>query len=458
MMEYWLHAYQNGETGALEGVLAIALDWHRFHIEDNRTSAFEWYDMATGIRASRLAFLLDRILVGEFDVSDGDLRTLMELADLHVEKLLEPSFLSPGNHGLFQLAGLNALCLVIGWRDACEGAGSYARATLGRLLDRWFTAEGVHRENSPFYHGFMMNVLQWLRIAERFQHAGVRAIIERGVEVSPWLTYPDGRWVPVGDTEGIGPRLVGPVEAVCLDDAGSCWAVRDLTESGYAIIRSQPGSTDDASMLFVSAMGGAIAHKHADDLGFVLIEGGREVFVDSGKYGYNRNDWRNYFTSARAHNVPSLVGRPIGPSDIDPDVSYLRPIKATDSGFEIEGVVVRPNRFRHRRSFSYSPGQFLTITDRLYNRTGSGWQSNLHLAPDLHPVITASGFVVEAGDLVVVAAFQGEGCAVGMVRGETNPYQGWVSTSYLQTTPATVVTASCPRDLVETAWEITFQR
>ena len=457
-VEYWTHQYDDGNPQALESILGIVLDWERFHVADQNTSGFQWHDHATGIRASRLAFLLDKIFAGDLNVPDHDLERLTGLAELHVRKLREPGFLSSGNHGLFQLAGLNLLCEVISWRSVCDGVASYVIEAFTGLFNRWFTPEGVHRESSPYYHSMVLEALSRLRVAERFQRPEVRALIRKGNKVTPWLTYPDGRWVPVGDSEGIGPSLTGPVQPWCLAGDTDCWAVRDLTESGYAIVRSLPDSDNGSSMLFVSAMGDVSGHKHADDLGFVLIEEGREIFVDSGKYGYNRDEHRRYVTSARAHNVLTLVGRPVGPKEIDGDETMMQPIGTTDGGFVIAGVVDRPRLFRHMREFTYQPGRSLIIRDRVHNRTEHSWQSNLHLAPDLNPTPTGKGFLLRIGKTLVEAVFEGEGCAFDMVMGETDPYQGWVSLGYQKMSPAPVARASCPPDLVESTWKITLHR
>ena len=211
-------------------------------------------------------------------------------------------------------------------------------------------------------------------------------------------------------------------------------------------------------MLFVSAMGAPTGHKHSDDLSFVLMEGGREIFTDSGRYGYNYDEARRYVRSARAHNVLSLVGRRIDPYNIDPLNSHLEPQVVEQGQFKIRGVVDRPNLFAHERTLSYVPGTSLTIEDKLNNLTDLHWQSNLHLAPDLIPEISQTGFVVNAGDLTVRGEFSGEGCEISAVRGETEPYQGWVSVSYLEMTPASVVIATCPPDLVKSSWHITFER
>ena len=84
-MEHWLHEYRrDGNVDHLTVPIAIALDWHRFHVEEGRTSDFQWYDHSTGLRASRLAFLLEFILSGQIEVRESDLVRLMTLADLHV--------------------------------------------------------------------------------------------------------------------------------------------------------------------------------------------------------------------------------------------------------------------------------------------------------------------------------------------------------------------------------------
>ena len=459
-MEFWLHEYRlDGDVTQLRVPIEIALDWHRFHVEEGRTSAFQWYDHSTGLRASRLAFLLDFILSDRLEVSDADLARLMTLADLHAEKLMEPAFLSPGNHGLFQLVGLDALCSVVGWRDACQGARSYARGAFVKLVKSWFSDEGVHIENSPTYHGWVTRQIRKLGAVERFQQPDVHEILERADAISPWLTYPDGRWFPVGDSHGDGLQLTGPVEPNCLPDGAGCWAIRDFTKSGYALVRSLPEADDgDSSILFVSAMAAPTGHKHSDDLSFVLMEGGRDIFVDSGRYGYNYDEIRSYALSARAHNIPSLIDKRIYPADIDPANTHLDPVLVDQGRFVIRGAVDRPGLFLHERVFSYVPGALLRIEDKLNNLTDSRWQSNLHLAPDLIPEISETGFVVSAGDLTVRAEFSGDGCDISETRGETGPYQGWVSVGYLEMTPATVVIATCPSDLVESSWHITFEQ
>ena len=442
VMDFHLNQYRKTKDATwLKDAAEIVLDWDCYHLGLGDSSAFAWYDMATGLRASRLAFLLDHILSGQLDIDDADLEALMRLADLHAEKLQEPEFLSSGNHALFQLAGLNVLCEVVYWRTACRQARSYARTAFTQLIRTQFTDEGVHTESSPAYHRFVLQVIGHIRAVERFGHTDVARILERAEKVTPWLTYPNGEFIAVGDSAGTGPVLEAPVEPVCLSDT-SCWAVRDLTTSGYAVIRSLPEvPLDEASLLFISAMAHLTGHKHADGLGFVLMEGGHKIFVDSGKYGYNDDEARRYVLSARAHNVVSLADRTIGPKDLDVESARIGPIRVNGSEFMIHGAVDRPELFRHERAFHYTPGISLRIKDRLYNRTNKPWLSHLHLAAGLVPEVDGSGFTVQVGDRIVHAEFEGSGCELILTEGETEPVQGWVSTGYLELAPAPVVSA-----------------
>lgn len=458
-MDYALYEY--GDTGNatwLQRAAEVALDWGRFHVDLNKRSPFEWYDHSAAIRAARLAYLLDNILAGRVDISETKLAALMHLADLHAKKLQDPKFLATGNHAIFQLAGLDALCEVVHWRRSCEAGRWFARSEFAELIQTQFTLEGVHTERSPSYHRGVLRTLGRLDAAHRFASSGVGEIVELAQEVTPWLTWPDGEFVALGDSTGMGRALESPVEPTCLNN--SCWAVRDLTDSGYAIIRSLPEKPRaEASMLFVAGTGSLSGHKHADELSFLLMEGGRKIFVDSGCYGYNRDEARGYVMSARGHNVPSLADHEIGPWHVDVGAGKFGPIRVVGTEFLVDGSVERRRRFRgryfrHGRTFRYAPGVSLTIEDRLINHTRSPWVSNLHLAPELVPVVEGTGFSVHVGERLVRVEFEGEGCELSVTKGATEPYQGWVTVGYQKLEPAPVVSASCPADLVVSEWRM----
>ena len=179
VMDFSLNSYRETDDPVwLRAAIEISLDWALYHNEPDRWTRYSWYDMATGLRASRLAFLLDRILSGDVTSSRKDLTLLMWLADLHARKLQEPDFLARNNHAIFQLTGLDALCEVTAWRTSCDNASMYADLAFTDLIERQFTRQGVHTENSPAYHQFVLTALNNTRALERFSETAAVHTLE----------------------------------------------------------------------------------------------------------------------------------------------------------------------------------------------------------------------------------------------------------------------------------------
>ena len=457
--------FRTGSTGPLAEALAIVEDWHDYHAAHEETP-FSWYDMAAGIRALRIAFFLDLIERGKLTVGEESRAKLEALAREHAERLQDDDYISAGNHGLFQVFGLDLLCGVAAV-DECRGARRYAKEKFEWILDQQYTQQGVHKEHSPSYHGFVGRVVKSLGGAARFTSGKASALLARAAAVRPWLAFPDGRWVRAGDSDG----KTAPLEAIdpgnrrCLAD-DRCFAVADIERSGYAIVRSLPSlpKKEQTSMLFVTGMAYSTTHKHADELSFELYEFGRPVFIDSGKYGYNQDDRRAYVVSAAAHNTISFADTPVAPTDIRFSGGLLDETEPTDEGFVIGGSIDRPGLFRQSRRIVYDPGRSLTITDRV---EGNSWAellfsptdryvSSLHLAPDLEPRIEGRGFVVDVGPGRVRAGLVEDDCEIDSVRGQARPLLGWASRGYLKLTPATVVRALCPAGRRTITWKIEF--
>src|SRR5690606_872956 len=81
-------------------------------------------------------------------------------------------------------------------------------------------------------------------------------------------------------------------------------------ESGYAIVRNDWNTRPLSEQLFLFLNGAfhSQAHRHADDLSILWYDRGRPILVDSGKYSYNRDSWRDYVRSTRAHNTVEIDG------------------------------------------------------------------------------------------------------------------------------------------------------
>jgi len=123
-----LEAYfATGDTNLLKAAFKYANDWRRFHYLDKRTAEFSWYDMAAGIRALRIAFFIDRVESGELKVDPDAVDGLYEMADDHARRLQDENYIKPNNHGIFQVFGLNLLCMAAEPRPACANGHEFAR-------------------------------------------------------------------------------------------------------------------------------------------------------------------------------------------------------------------------------------------------------------------------------------------------------------------------------------------
>ncbi len=459
MIDPYIVAYfKSGDVQLLAEALEYVEDWHAFHADDDHGNSFAWYDMSTGIRALRIAFFLDLIEKSELAVTPQQRQALDELAGEHAERLQDLNFLTTGNHGLFQVFGLNLLCLVASDVEECEGGRELAATYLkDEILPAQFTPQGVHKENSPTYHYFTIRSIERLGGTRHIDVPEIREILDRAAAITPWFSFPSGNVARIGDSEGRLETLAeDPAEPECLTD-DACYAVGDFTDSGYAIVRSLP-SGDPQSMIFMAGMGFSTSHKHADDLSFELFEFGQLIFADSGKYGYNEDAMRSYVVSAAAHNTISIDGVETRPKDVDLTGSQLDPIEMTDDGFVLAGRINRPSNFSQDRTITYWPGRHLKIRDEL---ASFPWRrqfvSSLHLAPDLEPELTENGFTIAIGENRVEAVLVEDDCRIETVRGQEEPLLGWFSESYLKMTPTSVVRAICPGWRRSISWEIGFE-
>jgi hypothetical protein len=389
--------FESGEESYLHEALTFVEDWHRFHFVEKRSNQYSWYDMATGIRAMRLAFFIDMARNEKLAVSSDQIAKLQALSAEHVRRIRKAG-ISDNNHGLFQVAGLGLLCTVVSELPECSGAIDFARDELEKLLKSQISSEGIDTENSPYYHFFVWGTLRDLGAFDHFAADLVQPLRGKMETMRDWLVFPNGEISRVGDSWGKARPDVtlGPVG--------------DFTKTGYAIVRD--GSR---SMLFVSGMAHTVTHKHADELSFELFEFGRFIFVDAGKYGYKSTPQRRYALSADAHNTISLGDIQLMPTDVVLAGSLLQPIETFKEGaYRIVGRVERPGFFDLRREISYQPGRSLIVTDTLSSNEEWQYVSSLHLAPDLMPVLTEGGFEVAIGDNFVKARLAGEDCSLSV--------------------------------------------
>lgn len=458
MMDPLLLAWlETGDERYVTDSMALVRDWYAQHIADGLQSTYEWYDMATGIRAMKIAFLFDRALRQQFSLTDKDRRMLLELAQAHVQKLMEPALLATGNHGLFQLHGLIALCKTVPQLGACSGAVEYAETALNKLLGQQFSAEGIHLEHSPWYHFFITDTVSRMLSSgwyEEFEQT--KALMRKAEKNKIWLVHPDMRDVTVGDSEGLKHSLtLPPGRKACANTAEygqDCYLLQVFPLSGYAIVRSDWAvPTADASMLFFMAAFHSAGHKHADDLSFELFEFGERVLTDSGQYSYTSGPFRDYVLSTRAHNTVEINGRSYSLRAADAYGSALKSAERFGASVRMEAQATHKSLgAKHRRVLAYAPRKWLVVADRVEGDAIDSVTQWFHFSPQVQligPQQTDDSnapywATLSSGRQIRIEQYAPK-CRAELIVGRESPIQGWSTTSYGVMKPRAALGYTC---------------
>ncbi len=417
----------SGGARYLEAAAALALSWKSAEtVNAGKDFGLYWNDMGSGIRASKLAYLLQHGRAAR--LPQQDLAALQALAQQHLDRLGDPAFLGQSNHAFFQIHGLRALSLAAPELEGAAAAHAYAGKALLALLKQQFGEEGVHLEHSPGYHVFALRTLRRMLATGFYEDLpDAFAVLKRARRLATWLTFPDGMAAAFGDTDRDARRLTyRPAKR----------AARLFREAGYAVVRAPASAPHGPAVLMVAAGHHSNVHKHADDLSFELYDRGRHWIVDTGKYSYSKADWRAYTDSARAHNTveydPASPGN--GVRRTPPAGGMLHALRQQGDAWIIEGRVERPVvGAAHARRFTYRPGESLLIEDLLTFDDARDAVAWLHLPPDLEAEQTSGGWRFPGGRILYASDVP---LTLIRARGATEPeIQGWLAEGYHRITP-----------------------
>ncbi len=471
MLEPFLQVYSSsGVDRYLQVAIDVAMQWVSIHLDatDTEISPFAWYDMAVGLRAYRLAYVLDAgSAAGMLDASAKE----RLWAALHAHRRYldqDDNIAFHSNHGFYQVAGQLAMARRFGGQSA-EMAQSRQQALerLGRMMDRQFAADGVHREHSPDYHRMVYQTLKALLDSGLVDDIELhrRALeIERALA---WFVRPDGYIANFGDSDHRS-MTCRP------DQARTKWATEEMRyvvtggqigappasrlrafpEAGYWVVRADAardqGETPGGSYLAQTAAFHSRTHKHADDLSFIWFDRGRELLVDAGRYGYigktdpasalaRQGYWysdphRIYCETTRAHNTLEFDNTDFPRRGAKPYGSALgRCLETPDGTCVLESETKHFRSLRHARVLLYRPGRWLVVFDWFHDNVFQRHDARqwFHLAPDLEISPEGSGFSIPVDGasqpLRVVSLFP-DPVPTQPVSGQGEPVmQGWWS-------------------------------
>lgn len=441
-MKPLLEAYQAGAGDKyLELARGVALDWVEYNMVQNRPNEKKWHDMGSAFRSQLLATVLDL----ELRRPQPNVATVGHLVwalDQHAAFLADPKVFTLGNHGFFMMRGLNWVLRALPELKTHARFERYANEQMKKLLASQFAADGLHLEHSPGYHSFMTKSFgdavsegSFPRLAE------LRETVERAKLHLAELVHPNGDAVMLGDTE----RSSREVSRAAARDQDTS-RLRGYPESGWAVFRSHFGqeaaATDD--YLLLGAGHHSNVHKHADHLSFEWSFRGTPVLIDSGKYTYDRDVWRRFFTSTRAGNAVEVDEADYTTKLVKGkgNSKLSRWGQLGDSYYIVAEQRDRRLAVSQTRVLLLRPERYLLVIDQLRSRKEHTYRQWFHFHEALRVERLENRLLVqdiERKPLLKVLELSG-GAELELSHGQTEPrIQGFVSSKYHQKTPRSSV-------------------
>lgn len=282
------------------------INWIEIIPEDN-DKTLRWHDHATSYRLTNLfnwlfCLWLDDEL-NEF-VEELDSPYLMEdILKRHIAWLSEDeNYSKHTNHGFDQATAV----FIIGLYTNHSVWKPFFELSENRLIEEIefaYTEEGVHKENSPGYHIFMLRRLtRFSKLGELYANkVSEKAALleERATNFKEALTLVDGTLPIVGDTRG--------GHFVEKYDFPSELTVYDYSKSGYVIVKGKVFGKP--LYLMVKNCFDSVYHRHDDDLHIYLSYDNIDLLSDGGLGAHNEKDPRRIsLRSNECHNVPFIFG------------------------------------------------------------------------------------------------------------------------------------------------------
>jgi hypothetical protein len=427
---------RTGTTAYLDRGLFLLRDWAKSNPRSAPQSAYSWNDHSTAMRAVVLACAADLVPMTPW---------LRDALTLHGRTLADPAFyVRVGNHALNQSIGLLEVGRVLGRSDWT----ALAQDRMNRLVTASVDTQGVSNEQAAFYQHY--NYARYLLARKRLIEIGLTpgpgfARVALMPRLLAQATLPNGEFELIGDTEATKAPSYPGTWTEFTGSGGARGptppAVATFTD-GYLFARTGWGvNRAFADETYLTARWGPAprtAHGHPDGTSVTLYAWGSRLITGPGKYTFNRGSWRTYFTSRRANNVvtvdgltwrrattTTLRGRIVGPTLVD--------LRLRTTGY---AGVTQTRRITWSRSLGY-----LLVEDRATSLVRHTYRQLWHLVEDARPLVTGSTVVTRRARGNVLIRQLAGGPTLRVVRGATNPIQGWISYRYGTKVAAPVVQA-----------------
>lgn len=413
------------------------------------------------------------------------------------------TYSSAGNHLIVEAVGLFWIGKALEETDQGRLWLDRARRILWEQIPRQIHPDGVGREQSFWYLGFVLDaVLHYFLLEERslipeevasrvegaaeflhetapdgdayfdygdrddgfvfrdgtdYQESPFPAILNVASSVFgrldwqsslPWAVGRHRFWTGIDCQGKVGTRAMPADDAPHSGAAPSKRGIRTFPHGGITVMKWGKGS-----LLFRHAPLGlepTYAHGHADALAVLFFWGAASVLIDPGTGQYNgRQAIRNYFRSTLAHNTVQVEGRDqaemLGPFMWRD--SYAAELTLAEEGRSLVAEAAHrayEGRFKvvHRRRVEWEGAKRVTIRDRFSCPSEAiRYTGALHLG-DCKGVTREAGSVSADFEGFTLSLLFSPSVTVAVHHGSENPLVGWRSRRYGSIEPAFAITFS----------------
>ena len=423
-----LHSYRTGgDRRALRRAKRIVVDWVKQNPLADPSTDRTWFDKVVGDRAPYVTYVTRAAQCEGMLKSKRLARRLLGSIDTHTDFLADPGGYSATNRGLFMDLGLLLSGRLAPFLPKATKKRRLGQRRFVRTIDSLtHFREAFWRENSTTYQFLVINVLgRFLELTKR-KRPTLENLHENMKQTSAWLIEPDNRWLQMGNSYQDRTRFATQL-------AREARGMRVLERSGLAFVRK------GRKYLALLSTFGAATHKHSDDLSFDLYDKGRRIVSDTGIPSKDPGHQYSFSQSAQAHSVLTADGLDF---PRDPASSYGSGILASGQGngwFAIEATnpLLTAQGIDHRRTLLYRPGYALLVADRVRSASSHGYRRYLHFGPQWRLDALADRLVLrdEGKQVSVFSTGTDPDQVRQVVRGRTEPLQGFVFTGFRERDP-----------------------
>lgn len=296
----------------------------------------------------------------------ADARLIFKLIQRSVFLISKPFHYNPlTNHGIMQNLALLQYCIAFPMADNIKTVKKIAYDRFMEIFPRYLSDEGVILEHSAGYHEigleFIGKAIRYMTLLELPIPAELASSYEKAKIFYANLRRPDGSLPEFGDTNN-WPGRKGPiVTALDCDQrykklSHMEWAPKEgssiYPNSGYAVWWAGMNGPDSSDLLNQTVIVWSYfpwnAHKHADEMSFLLWADGQEWLTSSGYFPYG-SKLRKKAISWGGSNAPHLIGESYGSERR----TYLRGYIDDENLKMIDLERLGPGSFRARRQLLF---------------------------------------------------------------------------------------------------------